>query len=189
MSSPGRPFGYVMPELTVAISEASLERWRVAAAAGARIIYANGPTAMRDDSTFIRVRQLTAAGELLIFQRRTADGRFDFIAERRIVDTADAPIAVIARQLTGKDALVYALLRNIASLANFCPTNAEIAGRLELSDHNTRGAQCVSDRIKRLRELGLIRVEGRGPLQRRIVTIVESGDQTAPGRIPVKGRV
>lgn len=170
---------FALPPLTIPIAADALQRWADAAQAGDRIAYAHGPEPWRGHATFVLAGALAAAGMVTLFQpRRPGSAIFDFIAERR---AADVPPHAIETQLRAtldpEEDRVFALLRNLAAIGHSCPTDEAIAKRLGLS-----GADAASYRMRKLRAAGLIRVENRGPLKPRVVTIVADGRQTAKGR-------
>ena len=162
-----------------------VDRWAKAAGAGARLIYAKGPTLLQGE-TSARVRRYSDSKQLMLFQRRAADcSGFEFLAIRTaepIGRSAGAAELASTRRAEASrfdepTDLILRELRRSASFQQRCKTNAELARQAGLST-----PQQASWRIAKLVEAGLIRIqtEASGPHAGwRVVTICQSGKRTA----------
>lgn len=153
-----------------------LEAFARDGAPGARITYAQGRDEPRTAATWLLAGELAQAGWLRLFRQRTPGG-FEFLAEKR--DRGD--IGAAAPRAVMPDAADDALLAMLRRAANFdqpCPTNVEIAAALNLKD-----AVAASYRMRKLIQLGAIRVTDHGPKERREVTIAETGKSTPRGKL------
>ena len=164
---------------TIPIAADALESWADNAEPGQRITYASGPAELPEHPTFVLAGSLRRQGAVIThIKRRDDGGGFDFLAVRRARDVAEQVRNTATVDDDDLDQIVLRELRRCASLQWACPTNAELARRCGLKD-----ALQASYRMRKLIEAGHILVEGRGPMQRRIVTIVATGKQTVPGAL------
>lgn len=169
---------FAIEALTIPIAADVFADWIAQAGAHQRIPYAVGPSPLRDHPTFVQARAMEKAGLVDLFQSRRGDGRgFDYLAIRRADPQPRAPAPIAAGAEDALTEKVYGRLKNLAALGHPCDTNVALARLCDLPD-----ADAASYRIRKLRDAGRIVVENRGPLERRIVTIVATGKSTAPKR-------
>lgn len=176
MAAGGEAPRFAIGPLTVPIDADVFAELVKRAKPGERVTYAEGPVALAGHPTFTRARAMRDAGLVELFQPRRGDNRgFDFLAVRlaRAPDgAADAP------KLPGDAEAMLALYSERAEAGQVCPTDGEAVTALGLI--NRRRAQYCRDVLA---TAGLIRVESRGPLMRRIVTIVATGKRTVEGAL------
>lgn len=171
-------FRFEIGPLTIPIAADALSAWIERASAGEQLCYATGPAPLQNHATFVLARAQAEAGRVTLFQPRRGDSLgFDFVVRRiadRQADASPAPRVAATDDIAER---VYARLKNLAALGHPCDTDAELAQRFRL-----RNADAASYVLRKLKDRGQIRVENRGPLERRIVTIVATGKATTPKR-------
>jgi len=177
MTSRGGSTLHAADMLPLAIEEPALLAWMKTAKAGQRIVYATGPVLPWAAASVVLARGLADRGLVdLVRQRR--GGVWDFIATRRR-DGASAEEASPPRPPA--DPVADDMLRLISRAANLgqpCPTNAELAARLDLPNPDA-----ASYRFRKLIASGAIKSEEQGPNWRRIVTVTATGKTTVAGAL------
>jgi hypothetical protein len=157
-----------------------LHSWATRARPGDDVVYATG--ARPGDVISAAVRALHASGVVTMTSKRIPGG-FRFIAQR-LPDPRPSQLRMrkagnrghFTRRCDGakrSTRIVLRLLKRAAARGEPCPTNAELARAAGLKD-----ALAASYRIRRLVKDGLIQVEGPDPTERRVVTIVATGQRT-----------
>lgn len=162
--------------LLLAISAGSFSRWLAQAPAGARLVYAQGPSLDRDRPVVRAVNAAIGAGEARAFCARREGGGWDFIVEKAEEGAARG------RLLTMDE--------DEAALLDLLHEGAGKAGRLALPGYGLLacGIGLCGDRpgrerarylVRKLEGRGLIRLSGDVP---RIVTILASGKRTGEAK-------
>ena len=155
--------------------------WAERAAPGEDVVYSVG--LRPGDSIGAAVRALHDSGLVTMTSKRCDDG-FRFIAQR-LPDPRPSQIRArmpehrgrfAHREVKGRrlpERLIYKLLVAAAKRGEPCPTNAELAARVGLA-----GAVAASYRVRRLVAAGKITVDEPSPVERRVITIIATGDRT-----------
>jgi hypothetical protein len=167
--------------LSTAIDAGELEAWAAGAEPGAVKVYCEGPMLLQAAASVLLARELYEEGLVRLHFRRSPKG-FQYYALRQVPPVEPVTpkrVAVpVPDDQDDHDEAVFRLLKRRANLGQPCSTNAEIATEIGLPN-----ADAASYRVRKLHAAGLIRVEDRGPNERRIVTIVETGKRTVPGAL------
>lgn len=181
--------------LTLYVEVAAMEAWLERAAPGDELVYATGPALGRDAPAAVLARQWAQEGEVATHVRRTGAGRaLEHFMRRREPPVqprssggaAPARLFGNARRGSARPAMplpadfegseegrMLAALTAAAEAGDVCPSEAELARRLELNSR--RRAQYL---INRLQRAGLIHVVSNGSFDGRVVTIVATGRRT-----------
>lgn len=162
-----------------AISAEDFTRWLAQAPVGARLDYAGGPEMPHHFPVVAAVRAAVEAGAVLSHNERCGRGWCFFVVRR---DGAAGASAAVWPEPGSVAARLLGLLVRTAGRHHPCPTNAVLALALDL-----RNADAARYLMRQLADAGLISIENRGPLERRIVTIIGSNMRTAPGRLGARG--
>lgn len=188
---------FVLGPLTLYAEIGVMEAWLENAAPGDELRYATGPALGREAPAGQLARQWAEEGEVMLFQRRPGPGKpLEYVARRK-----EPPVKPRAsRALPGRQARpllplpqdfaesdegrMLALLTEAAEAGVACPSESELARRLELNSR--RRAQYL---INRLMRASLIRVQSSTSFHGRVVTIVATGKKTADRAGPVQERV
>ncbi|MDR7102969.1 hypothetical protein [Croceicoccus sp. BE223] len=173
---------FVIPALTQYEEPGDMAKWLATAKPGEIIMYATGPMLGNHPAKRLALRW-QEQGKAVLFQRRSQRVHcFDYFA-KKCGAANDASGG--ARQVAGspprddawresRDGRVYALLFRDVAAGRCCPSNGEIAERLDLHDR-----YAAKDALTRLKAMGLIRFEQAGRTRTRIVTIVATGQSSA----------
>jgi hypothetical protein len=164
------------------ISPDQMRHWVERAVPGESVAYCAGASSPAPEIAGI-ARALHEAGLVSLTSKREGQG-FRFIAERRnaplsALDQRRAPAINRGRFRAKKvvrrsaETVILRTLRHAAASGRPCPTNAELAALAGLS-----GATAASYRVRRLVRMGQIIVEEPSPCERRVVTIVATGQKT-----------
>lgn len=167
-----------------AVSAAAFSEWVRRAEPGQRLVYFTGLALIQSLEVVKAVRGAAERGEVLMTQQRRSDGLLDYQATRR---RNAEPLASSRGRATIADERrdgarteweteqLMAVLRGLASRAEACPTNRELAEKALLKD-----GESVRYRLNLLQIAGRIRIAAT-PQGVRVVTIVSSGRSTASG--------
>lgn len=178
-------------QLSLAVPAAQLRAWIDSAPAGERAIYASGVDLPRDAEGVKLAGRWARQGLVRTFQQRDPEDerRWLFLIEkargaspqtgspapapsRSPLNGGTVPPRVVDRALLRR---LLDLLRRCAERGEECPSNAELAQRLNLR-RGERGRQQAKYLMQRLSSEKRIAVESRGTCAPRVVTIL------APGR-------
>lgn len=156
-----------------------LHQWVARAQPGEDVVYSTG--VRPGDGIGAAARALHESGVVALRSKRFGAG-FRFIAVR-LADLRparrSAGFAPRGRFVAASDdakrttQMVLRVLTRAARRGDPCPTNAEIARIVGLKD-----AVAASYRMRRLVKAGAIVVDAPSPIERRVVTIVATGQQT-----------
>lgn len=162
----------------VVASVERIEAWLQVSTPGDEFVYATRlalPVASRGAA---HLRALQDAGEVELFQRRTAEGTFNYVARRRAVPAVaglpQRPRPVPAAMLSEEASRLLAMLRGVTRNGLPCPGNPLIARELGLARPSY-----VSELFGELAETGHVAVEQIRRAPHRVVTLLATGQQTA----------
>lgn len=175
---------FVIPALTQYEDPVAMAKWLATAKPGDCIVYATGPYLGDHPAKRLALRWQDQ-GKAVLFQKRSERLHcFDYYAKkpRRAGDPAnDAGSRRVAGSpprdeawREGREGRVYALLFRDVAAGRHCPSNAEIAQRLDFDSR-----YMAKDALTKLKAMGLIRFEQAGQHRTRIVTIVATGQSSA----------
>lgn len=164
------------PRMAKGIAPADLDAWIDAARPGEWTVFAEGASIPRALPVWPHSVALVGDG-LITVTHRPVDGRtwWEFVATRRSNAPVEAqPAAVVASSDDDDPAeRVFRLLKRYANFGRACPSNAELARSATLEN-----AAAASWCVRKLRDLGRIRIDDMGPMKPRVVTIVATGKST-----------
>jgi len=175
----GRDGAMVLVELASCADPAALERWLDTSKPGSPpAIYASGLELPRSNPVVVMVRGWAAARLATLGCRKHPDrpGFSQWLVYRSFAAPAaraTAPGSTRCRAECVEQRAMLALLRRCALAGKSCPSNTALARRLKL-----RSRFAARDLFNRLVAAGAIRVEERGKLLPRVVTIVATGKAT-----------
>jgi hypothetical protein len=193
-SAAGEP-RFVLGPLTLYADVATMEAWLETANPGDELRYATGPALGRDAPAGLLARQWADEGEVVLFQRRPGPGKpLEYVARRkeppvrprsggsgraRLFGQARRDMARPGQALPAdfegsEEGRMLAVLTEAADAGAVCPSNVELARRLDLKSRDR--AQYL---INRLARASLIRVASSSSFDGRTVTIVATGRATA----------
>ena len=153
----------------------ALLRWIASAKPGDAAVYARGASVPREVAQV--AREAAEAGFVDLVRKREGLNAWAFQVQRR---SKPLPSASGRRRFHPRGSAEGTILRLITQAAKrgrACPTNLELARACGLSC-----AVAASYRLRKLAREGRITIEQRGPLQRRVVTLHDSGLSTAETR-------
>ncbi len=176
---------FVIPALTQYAESTDMARWIVTAKPGEVLVYATGPM-LGDHAAKRLALGWQGDGKAELFQRRATRAHcFDYCARKRGAGVAGAANDAGSRRVAGspprdeawregREGRVYSLLFRDVAAGRHCPSNAEIAERLDFDSR-----YMAKDALTKLKAMGLIRFEQAGRHRTRIVTIVATGQSSA----------
>ncbi len=169
--------------LSVAIEATVLESWVRRAKPGEKIVYASGFAPPRMAAAFQLARELAGVGLIDLHNPRREGGGFEWVARRRAASVEPPP----AEQPALPDHIADKILNILAEAARRgtpCPTDAEFAEELELPN-----ADAASYRIRKLVARGEIEIARPSWRERRVVTIVATGQRTIRAPLALRASV
>lgn len=157
-----------------------LQSWAERARPGEDVVYSTG--IRPGEQVGALARALCESGVVALTSKRV-EGGLRFIAQRRPdprpsmlrarMATPRGRFTLAADDAKATTRMVLRLLTRAANRGEPCPTNGELARALGLKD-----AVAASYRVRRLVKDGKIAVEEPSPLERRVVTIIATGNST-----------
>lgn len=177
IEQPAKPGDASQPEIIVETAD-RVQAWFDAARAGEQIVYARGGSLPRQAPGVLAVRKLHDDGRLILFQRRLAAFRFEYVAQRRAEASRPRTGAVARLMEVGRAGLdddctdLFAELKRRARLGLPCGTNRELGEEL-----GGLSPDRVSYLFKKLQKAERISINSSG--EERVVTIAASGARTA----------
>lgn len=176
----GAAVRFTVPALTQYEDPVAMAKWLATAQPGEWIIYASGPM-LGDHAAKRLALRWQDQGKAVLFQRRSERVHcFDYYAKKP-GRSGPASNEAGGRKVVGepprdaawresREGRVYALLFRDVANGRCCPSNAEIAERLDLFDR-----YAAKNALTKLKDMGLIRFEQAGRYRTRIVTILATG--------------
>ena len=155
---------------------AAVDRWLGSAKQGETLTYAHGPSLVRGAAAE-HLRRLEQQGEVILCQKRTDPGGFDYRAIRNRVRVVRARPVKPRRTIEPLQRDLVVLLEASARQGRRCPSNPDLAQALGIT------VEQVKWEMRKAASAGLIRtrlVPAPGDPKFRVVAIVGSGLETAP---------
>lgn len=167
------------------VSEEALRAWLAGAQAGDSFDYAFGAAIDSRARVVMVARHLHDQGLVGLRQQRQPDRSFRFYVVKRTQAEEVAVTPLPGNPTPEPGTELGDMLQHLRELANRnrpCPTNADLARALDLTD-----ADAARYRLGLLHEQGHIRIEQRGPQISRVITITETGKSTSRDRVRIGG--
>lgn len=154
-----------------------IRNWVRKAKPGDAAVYARGDTISR--TVAAAALQMQEQGLVDLTRRREPSG-WQFLMQRRAKAFAKGKFMRRGRWYQGASAetVILRMIRDAIRLNAPCPTNAEFADAANLS-----GKVAASYRLRKLVHDGKITLTEYGPDERRVATLVETGQSTSRARL------